>query len=92
MFCIHVHTGSDSTLHCFVSAYLNLLRTNPTVFEGLAPKFFVLPSASDKKNHISSLIARSDSWYNRHVHNPFRFCPFVIPFVKIEDDTAAAGT
>jgi len=75
--------GGDELLHQVLCAWCALRQTRPEVFEGLKPRFFVLPT---QRNHLAAFMARHDAWYNRHVYVPSRSDRFLLPWVRPEDD------
>ena len=52
--------GGNEVVHAFVCSYLALMQAKPELFNGIRFKFYVVPL---ERNHVSSFIARYDSWY-----------------------------
>jgi hypothetical protein len=81
--------GGDELMHQVLCAWCALRQTRPEVFEGLRPRFYVIPT---QRNHLAAFMARHDAWYNRHVYVPARSERFMLPWVRPdEDDGKGAG-
>eukprot|EP00456_Euglypha_rotunda_P077447 TRINITY_DN7311_c0_g1_i4.p1 TRINITY_DN7311_c0_g1~~TRINITY_DN7311_c0_g1_i4.p1 ORF type:complete len:364 (-),score=53.02 TRINITY_DN7311_c0_g1_i4:22-1113(-) len=77
--------GGDRLLHFFLCAHLRILQTEPQLLKGLDVRFYIVPM---EPNHVSSYLARYDSWYNRHVYVPFRSKAFILPGIRVEQIAA----
>lgn len=60
----------------YIFAYTQWLK-------GINVRFLLAPW---KKNHLSSWLARHDSWYSRHIFVPFRSPSFLLPWCSLRDD------
>ncbi len=80
--------GGDELLHQVLCAWCALRQTRPEVFEGLRPRFFLLPYA---RNHLAAFMARHDAWYNRHVYVPSRSNTFMLPWMREEEGGGGGG-
>jgi hypothetical protein len=76
-------SGADELLHQIICAWCSIKQTKPELLDGLAPKFYLLPFS---RNHLSSFLARHDSWYNRHIYVPCRSNTFMTPWIKVDQN------
>jgi hypothetical protein len=75
--------GSDELLHQVVCAWCALKQAKPELFDGLSPKFYLLPFS---KNHMAAFLARHDAWYNRHIYVPSRSSTFMAPWIRVDQN------
>jgi len=68
-----VIAGGNKLMHSFLCSFMRMEQLHQEWTKGINLQLFVAPWGS---NDLANFIARHDSWYNRHVHVPFR-SPFL---------------
>lgn len=83
-----VVAGSDKLLNNMLCSWLYIRQVEEDSLKNLNLKFYILPTA---RNHMAAFLARYDSWYNRHVWQPFRSSLYMLPWMSEHVDSGSKG-